>query len=92
VRVHATEQRLRDDDSDASTYGAHNRTTALLDRETGPDLTWQFVIDSGGRRVGQFLVQVGFALFLPTTKVGQSGFPKKRACALSGYSSTCGVL
>jgi hypothetical protein len=40
-------------------------------------LTWQFVIDSGGRRVGQFLVQVGFALFLPTTKVGQSGFPKK---------------
>ena len=25
----------------ASTYGARKRTAALLDRETGPDLTWQ---------------------------------------------------
>ena len=29
--------------------GAHNRTGALLDRETGPDLTWQW----GVRRVFQ---------------------------------------
>jgi hypothetical protein len=28
----------------ASTYGAHNRTAALLDRETGPDLTWQWTL------------------------------------------------
>ena len=29
-----------------STYGAHNlnRTAALLDRETGPDLTWQWTL------------------------------------------------
>ncbi len=28
----------------ASTYGAHNRTAALLDGETGPDLTWQWTL------------------------------------------------
>ena len=28
----------------ASTHGAHNRTAALLDRETGPDLTWQWTL------------------------------------------------
>ena len=28
----------------ASTYGAHNRTAALLDRETGPDSTWQWTL------------------------------------------------
>ncbi len=30
----------------ASTYGAHNRTAVLLlvDRETGPDLTWQWTL------------------------------------------------
>ena len=30
----------------ASTYGARNRTAALLDRETGPDsdLTWQWTL------------------------------------------------
>ena len=28
----------------ASRYGAHNRTGALLDRETGPDLTWQWTL------------------------------------------------
>ena len=30
----------------ADTYGAHNRTAAaaLLDRETGPDLTWQWTL------------------------------------------------
>ncbi len=30
----------------ASTYGAPNRTAALLDRETGPraDLTWQWTL------------------------------------------------
>ena len=27
----------------ASAYGAHDRTAALLGRETGPDLTWQFL-------------------------------------------------
>jgi hypothetical protein len=27
-----------------STSGAHNRTAALLDRETGPDLTWQWTL------------------------------------------------
>ncbi len=37
----------------ASRYGAHNRTAALLDRETGPDLTCQtwHTVDSGSRRV-----------------------------------------
>ena len=34
----------------ASTYGSDNRTAAPLDRETGPDLTWQWTL-SGGRRV-----------------------------------------
>ncbi len=34
----------------ASRYGAHNRTGALLDRETGVDLTWQWTL-SGSRRV-----------------------------------------
>ena len=34
----------------ASAYGAHDRTAALLGRETGPDLTWQF-LDSGSPRV-----------------------------------------
>ena len=29
----------------ASTYGAHNRTAALLDRETGPDLTWPWTLE-----------------------------------------------
>ncbi len=28
----------------ASTCGAHNRTAALLDRETGPDLIWQWTL------------------------------------------------
>ena len=28
----------------ASTYGSHNRTGALLGRETGPDLTWQWTL------------------------------------------------
>ena len=28
---------------------AYNRTAALLDRETGPDLTWQWTIITGGR-------------------------------------------
>ena len=28
----------------ASRYGAHNRTGALLDRETGPDVTWQWTL------------------------------------------------
>ena len=28
----------------ASAYGAHDRTAALLDRETGPDLTWQWTL------------------------------------------------
>jgi hypothetical protein len=28
----------------ASTYGAHKRTTALLDRETGPELTWEWTL------------------------------------------------
>ncbi len=28
----------------ASTYGAHNRTAALLDRETGPNLTWKWTL------------------------------------------------
>ena len=28
----------------ASRYGAHNRTGALLDRETGPDLTRQWTL------------------------------------------------
>ena len=28
----------------ASAYGAHNRTAALLDRETEPDLTWQWTL------------------------------------------------
>ncbi len=28
----------------ASGYCAHNRTGALLDRETGPDLTWQWTL------------------------------------------------
>ena len=28
----------------ASTYGSDNRTAAPLDRETGPDLTWQWTL------------------------------------------------
>ncbi len=28
----------------AVTYGAHNRTGALLDRETGSDSTWQWTL------------------------------------------------
>ena len=28
----------------ASTYGVPNRKAALLDRETGPDLTWQWTL------------------------------------------------
>ena len=28
----------------ALTYGSHNRTAAPLDRETGPDLTWQWTL------------------------------------------------
>ena len=28
----------------ASTYGAHNPTATPLDRETGPDLTWQWTL------------------------------------------------
>ncbi len=31
----------------ARTYGSHNRTGVLLDRETGPDLTWQSVVVCG---------------------------------------------
>ena len=31
----------------ASRYGAHNRTAALLDRETGPDLTWKWTLAVG---------------------------------------------
>jgi hypothetical protein len=65
--------RLRDDD--ASTYGAHNRTTALLDRETGPDLTWQWILTLAVVVWANFLV----GLFLPTTKVPQwdnPGFQK----------------